>query len=75
MTTLQEMLSKSGHYSGNATGRFDPATEAAVRSFQQAEGLAVDGRPGGQTLMRLYQRTGGKFSIYSTERWQTGVTR
>ena len=75
VTTLQQMLSKSGHYAGNATDRFDPATEAAVRSFQQAEGLAVDGRPGGQTLLRLYQRTGGKLSIYSTERSQTGVTR
>jgi general secretion pathway protein A len=75
VTTLQEMLIKSGHYAGKATGRFDPSTEAAVRSFQQSAGLAVDGRPGGQTLLRLYQRTGGKFSIYSSENGQTGGTR
>ena len=75
VTTLQKMLGKTGHYSGKATDIFDPATEAAVRSFQQSEGLKVDGRPGGQTLLRLYQRTGGKFSISSTESLQTGATR
>lgn len=62
---LQEMLRSAGHYSGSASGLFDAATEAAVRSFQGDEGLAVDGKPGGQTLMRLYQKTGGKFSPYS----------
>ncbi|NVO00444.1 MAG: AAA family ATPase [Geobacteraceae bacterium] len=63
---LQEMLRSAGHFSGTSTGVFDAATEAAVKSFQRKEGLAVDGRPGGQTLMRLYQKTGGEFSPYST---------
>lgn len=63
---LQELLIKTGHYDGQVTDRFDSVTEAAVRSFQLSAGLAVDGRPGGQTLMRLYQQTGGKFTIYST---------
>jgi general secretion pathway protein A len=64
---LQEMLRSSGHFKGSATGLFDAATEDAVRSFQEKEGLAIDGKPGGQTLMRLYQKTGGKFSPYSTD--------
>jgi len=75
VAVLQEMLISTGHYAGNVTGRFDPATEAAVREFQHSTGLAVDGRPGGQTLLKLYQRTGGEFSSYSTESLQTGVTR
>ena len=64
---LQEMLTATGHYKGALTGKFDENTAAAVRSFQLAEGLATDGRPGGQTLMRLYRKTGGIFSIYSTD--------
>ncbi len=60
------MLKTAGHYSGAATGVFDRSTEEGVRSFQEKEGLAVDGRPGGQTLMRLYQKTGGKFSPMSS---------
>jgi general secretion pathway protein A len=63
---LQEMLKTAGHYSGAATGVFDRSTEEGVRSFQGKEGLTVDGRPGGQTLMRLYQKTGGKFSPLSS---------
>jgi len=75
VASLQEMLITSGHFAGKVTGRFDPATEAAVRSFQRSVGLVVDGRPGGQTLLRLYQRNGGKFSRYTTAGFQTGVTR
>lgn len=62
---LQEMLKTAGHYANAPTGLFDGPTEAGVRSFQQTEGLKVDGKPGGQTLMRLYQKTGGSFSSYS----------
>lgn len=58
---LQKQLQATGHYSGPIYGIFDATTEAGVRSFQQAEQLKVDGRPGGQTLLRLYQRTGGTF--------------
>lgn len=70
---LQEMLKTSGHYSGKVSGQFDSQTESAVKNFQLAEGLAVDGKPGGQTLMRLYQRTGGTFSAYSAAGEKTGV--
>jgi len=62
---LQEMLKTAGHYPAVPTGVFDSLTEEGVRSFQSREGLTVDGIPGGQTLLRLYQNTGGKFSPYS----------
>jgi general secretion pathway protein A len=61
------MLAATGHYQGTLTGKFDDNTAAAVRSFQSAEGIEVDGRPGGQTLMRLYRKTGGIFSPYSAD--------
>lgn len=62
---LQEMLKTAGHYSGMPNGLFDRLTEDGVRSFQRAEGLTIDGKPGGRTLMRLYQKTGGKFTSLS----------
>jgi general secretion pathway protein A len=63
---LQEMLRTAGHYSAIPTGSFDRQTEEAVRSFQTEEGLKVDGKPGGQTLARLYLKSGGKFSTQSS---------
>jgi len=62
---LQEMLKTAGHYSAVPTGIFDRSTEEAVRSFQTKEGLKVDGKPGGQTLTRLYLKSGGEFSQYT----------
>lgn len=58
---LQELLRQSGHYAGEPDGAFNDRTLAAVKSFQKAEGLAVDGSPGAKTLQRLYQRCGGEF--------------
>lgn len=58
---LQELLKETGHYNGPLDGLFSTATESAVRSFQQAQGLQIDGKPGGKTLSRLYQAAGGSF--------------
>lgn len=63
---LQEMLRTAGHYSAVPTGSFDRQTEEAVRSFQAEQGLKVDGKPGGQTLARLYLKSGGRFSAQSS---------
>lgn len=62
---LQEMLKTAGHYSGPTTGIYDQLTEDGVKSFQRGEGLTIDGKPGGKTLVKLYQKTGGRFSTYS----------
>ncbi|SFU40789.1 peptidoglycan-binding domain-containing protein [Alicyclobacillus macrosporangiidus] len=37
-------------------GYYGPATEAAVKSFQQAEGITVDGVVGPQTWYRFWQK-------------------
>ena len=51
--TLQAALSKVGCYTGEVDGVGGPLTTAAVRSFQAAEGLAVDGVYGSSTKSRL----------------------
>ncbi len=50
---LQVLLKNLGYYSGRITGYYDAATLAAVRAFQTAEGIAVDGVVGPVTFYRL----------------------
>lgn len=52
--TLQEALIGAGHTpKGGADGRFGPATEAALRAFQNAAGLPVTGVADEITVARL----------------------
>ncbi|MEM7579840.1 MAG: peptidoglycan-binding protein [Cyanobacteria bacterium P01_A01_bin.80] len=57
---LQERLRVAGFYYGNSTGIYGPITEDAVKRFQRAYGLDVDGIVGAQTLTKL-PRTGVGF--------------
>ncbi len=50
---LQLRLKAQGYYNGNVGGNFGPGTEAAVKAFQRANGLKVDGWAGPQTMARL----------------------
>ncbi len=50
---LQQLLKTWGLYSSNADGKFGPITAAAVRKFQQAHGLEVDGWAGPQTMAAM----------------------
>ena len=53
----QYMLQDLGFYPGNVDGRSGPLTESAIRNFQQAQGLSVDGVVGDDTwwaLIRAY---------------------
>lgn len=56
---LQQLLRRVGTFRGEATGVFDPATEAAVREFQRAHQLAADGLVGPLTRIVLYAGAGG----------------
>jgi flagellum-specific peptidoglycan hydrolase FlgJ len=53
VSKLQDALRKAGFNPGKTDGVFGPKTQAAVRSFQQAKGLTVDGIAGKQTLGAL----------------------
>lgn len=52
---MQALLALRGYPCGDkgADGSFGPATDAAVRGYQQAMGLAVDGRAGPATMKSL----------------------
>lgn len=52
---LQKLLGMKG---SSVDGQFGPKTDQAVRAFQQAHGLQVDGKVGTQTLSTL-QKGGG----------------
>ncbi|ADU32267.1 peptidoglycan-binding protein [Evansella cellulosilytica] len=51
--TLQTALKELGYFQGDVTTIFGPITRNAVRSFQQANSLKVDGVAGPQTFQAL----------------------
>lgn len=53
VTRLQKALSALGYYKGNVDGHFGSGTEAAVKAYQQARGLNVDGIAGRATLRKI----------------------
>ena len=50
---VQQRLKDLEYYSGVVDGDFGEGTEAAVRAFQQRNGLTADGKVGSQTLAKL----------------------
>ena len=50
---VQRRLKELGYYKGSADGDFGPATEAAVKEFQRANGLTADGKVGKKTLEKM----------------------
>jgi peptidoglycan hydrolase-like protein with peptidoglycan-binding domain len=50
---LQMRLKAQGFYNGNVGGNFGPGTEAAVKAFQRANRMTVDGWAGPQTMAKL----------------------
>ena len=51
--TLQQRLKTLGFYTGKVDGDFGTATENAVKAFQRANGLTVDGKVGSETLKKM----------------------
>ena len=54
---VQRRLKNLGYYNGEIDGDYGDATVAAVRAFQKANGLAVDGKVGSKTLAKLNSST------------------
>ena len=53
VTEIQTRLKNWGYYDGTVDGIYGSRTEAAVRWFQQANGLSADGQAGVETLAAL----------------------
>ena len=54
MAEIQRELGKRGYYKGEADGRTGPMTTQAIRDFQFAQRIAVDGKPS-EALLRDVQ--------------------
>ena len=50
---VQKRLKELGFYKSGVDGYFGPVTEAAVKAFQKANGLTVDGKVGEKTLTKM----------------------
>lgn len=55
VTRIQQRLQKLGLYRGPLDGAFGGGTEAAVKAFQAANGLDVDGVVGNDTWKKLFR--------------------
>ena len=59
VSQIQTRLKNWGYYDGTVDGIYGSRTEAAVRFFQQKNGLSPDGQAGDQTLAALGINPGG----------------
>jgi peptidoglycan hydrolase-like protein with peptidoglycan-binding domain len=50
---VQQALKDKGHDAGDIDGKMGPKTQAALRDFQQKEGLKATGRADAETMARL----------------------
>lgn len=50
---IQEALERGGYYSGNPNGKWDVGTQASLRRFQEANGLAPTGKLDALTLQKM----------------------
>src|SRR3954470_21348397 len=62
VAALQFMLRRRGFSSGSVDGGYGPNTTAAVRRFQSAAGIGVDGHAGSGTLHALRHRAARRHS-------------
>ena len=82
VTRLVQELINQGYYTGSVTNVYTSAVQAAVRAFQSAKGLTVDGIAGKQTQHALFgtvepgadDYTDYNFQFYPAEKidWYTG---
>lgn len=50
---MQRLLTRAGYDTNGTTGTIGPASETAIRAYQQARGLPVTGQPSRELLERL----------------------
>jgi murein L,D-transpeptidase YcbB/YkuD len=50
---IQQTLKNAGYYTGEVDGKFGPQTEKAVKDFQDANNLVVDGKVGVNTWDKM----------------------
>jgi peptidoglycan hydrolase-like protein with peptidoglycan-binding domain len=53
ISEIQQALAKDGSYAGAPNGKWDDATVAAVKKFQEARGLNPSGKLDAKTLQQL----------------------
>ena len=53
ITQAQNLLKQRGLYTGDADGKLNPDTRAALKKYQEAEGLKVTGTLNGVTLQKM----------------------
>lgn len=63
VSDLQSRLAELGYYTGSIDGMFSTGTQAAVVSFQSANGLSADGIAGRATQDKLYSTSAVAKSI------------
>jgi len=64
--SIQTKLSSLGYYKGAIDGKYGPLTYSAVRKFQAARGLVVDGIAGPKTLAALGISTSSPSALATT---------
>ena len=74
VTDLQTRLKSLKYYYGDITGSFGSLTKQAVKKFQEANNLTVDGVAGTATLNKLYALTGGGSTSGSSSSEGSGTT-
>lgn len=65
---IQEKLKRWGYYNGNVDGIYGSQTTAAVKKFQQKNGLTVDGIAGTKTLAAMGIMSSSNSSSSSSSR-------
>lgn len=71
VSTLQRQLQAAGYNPGVIDGIYGEKTAAAVRAYQQAHNLTVDGIAGQQTFSSLAERYTGNIAPWSVTNQQT----